>query len=163
MNRAFIEAVINKIKTDLPEFKMVELFNNQLDNQSQGSGKGVNFPAIFISFPESVEYVSSGQRVQRANEMIVSFIIASKVVTGKTDEILKVFDLKTKVYQSFLGVQGDISSSFTRIAEDTDEERENYYTFTQTYKTQLIDYDANRFRLLTEISGLDNLEVTPEI
>tara|TARA_R110002126_G_scaffold89252_2_gene213389 strand:- start:1827 stop:2378 length:552 start_codon:yes stop_codon:yes gene_type:complete len=142
MQRFLIEAITAKIAADLPEFKTVALFNEQLTKQDEGGVDSFQFPALFISFPEGAEYSTEGAGVQKTSELLVRFYIADKLTVsrssiGKTE--LEVFDLKQKVYGEFKGFQGDGFGSWSRVGEQTDESRKNQYIFIQDYTTVLLD------------------------
>ena len=139
MNRAFIEDIINKVKADFPIFKKVDIFNNQIENEAQGVGESINFPALFLSFPDPVSYNGYVSGVQKSDDFTVRFYIAEKYRTGK--DILNIFDLKQDVYKVFHGWQPIGSTSMKRSSETTDENREGVYVFIQDYKLQLNDTD----------------------
>jgi hypothetical protein len=162
MNRLLVEQIIEKVQDSLPVFKLVELFNNQLEMQFEGTGKAINFPALFISFPDLANYRTTGQKVQRADNVVIRLIIACKTKTGKTEEVLQAFDLKTDVYKVFNNVQFDYTSSFKRIAEKTDEAHAGYYVFEQDYTAQIIDDSANRSSTLVPFI-IPNLETLTDV
>ena len=137
MNRELIEEIIAKVGADLPEFKKVALYNNDFDKQNDGTKSGLNFPALFISFPQSIEYQDGTSGVQRSDDFVVRFYIGEKFATDK--DVLDIFDLKQKVYTVFNGWKPSKASTFRRRSEETDEDRGGFYVFAQDYVTNLID------------------------
>lgn len=137
MNRQFIEQVLDRIKTELPEILKTGLYNEDYAKADQGTKSGLNFPAAFLSFPEEVQYRDTSSGVQETYDFTVRFLIGVKVVNE--DAVFRAFDLKDKFFKTFHNWQPQGSSSFTRVSEFTDEDRPGYYIFTQDYRTRLLD------------------------
>ena len=149
MQRFFVEGILNKIAADLPQFETVGLFNDQFDKLDNGTIDSLRFPALFISFPDGVEYDSQGGQMQRAPDLTVRFYIADELTISRmsiSKTVLEVFDLKQEVFKAFNSKQvsgtNTTASSFVRINEETDENRTNYYVFIQDYRVNLIDSDT---------------------
>ena len=154
MNRQLIEEVIQRIKTELPEFKKVGLFNDDFTKQDEGEKAGLNFPAIFLSFPEGVIYENDGSGVQRSEDFLVRFVMSEKFLTDK--KVLEIFDLKQKVYRVFNGWKPSKGSTFRRYSEQPDENRSGFYVFEQVYITKLIDDETfiENKRIPVTLTGL---------
>ena len=144
MNRAFIEEIIAKIETDLPEIKKVGIFNDDFNKHENGTGNQINFPAIFLSFPEQTTYENKNLGLQETEDFVFRLNIGMKFTTDK--DILNIFDLKQKVYSIFQKFQPENCSSVFRIAESTDEDRTGFYVFEQDYETRMIDKAASIYR-----------------
>lgn len=141
MNRQFVEEVLNKLNTEFSSsFKKIGIFNNDFDKQEDGTGQPLNFPALFLSFPEEVNYLQSSSGNQRTENFKVRLYIAVKMVTDKN--VLDVLDLKQSIYFKMSGFKPSNSSGFVRKSEMTDEDRKGYYVYIQDYETNLIDMTA---------------------
>jgi hypothetical protein len=142
MYRFLINNIITKIGAELPEFKTVALFNDDFNKAEQGLKDLVKFPALYISFPEGVDYSDNGAGVQKTNELKIRFYIAKSITKGRASNnttVLDLLDLKQKVYKAFQGYKSNGFNTFKRRFEEMDEDRTNYYVFIQDYTTDLID------------------------
>ena len=141
MTKEFIESIFARIATELPEVKKTGVFNQDFDRMDDGSIASFNYPAIFLSFPEDVSYLSTASGVQKTDEFIIRLYIANKYVTEKN--VLDIFDLKQKVFTKFHAFSPvTAASSMERISETADESRQGIYIFMQDYSVKLID-DSN--------------------
>lgn len=142
MYRYLINNIINKVKTDLTQFKTVDLYNDDFNKAEQGLKDLVKFPAFYVSFPEGVNYADNGAGVQKTEEVVIRFYIAKSMTKGRTSNsstVLDLLDLKQQVYEAFQGYKSNGFSSFKRRYEEMDEDRTNYYVFIQEYTTEIID------------------------
>ena len=142
MQRDLIQFILEKIAAELPQFKTVDLYNEQFDKQDNGLIDSFRFPALFVSFPDGANYENYTSGVQHALDIRVRFYIAdeltkSRLSIGKT--VLEVLDLKQEVFKVFHGSGAAYIKSFLRVYEETDESRKNYYVFVQDYYTGVID------------------------
>jgi hypothetical protein len=142
MQRDLIQFILDKIAAELPQFKTVDLFNDQFNKQDNAALDSFRFPALFVSFPEGANYENYTSGVQHGLDIRVRFYIAdeltkSRLSIGKT--VLEVLDLKQDVFKVFHGSGAAYIKSFLRIYEETDESRRNYYVFIQDYNTGIID------------------------
>lgn len=142
MYRFLVEDVIAKIKTDLPEFKTVELYNNNFLKAEAGQFDIVKFPALFVSFPEGMNFNDAGAGNQLTNELVIRFYISDSITKGRVSNsstVLDLLDLKQKVYKAFQGYKSAGFNTFKRRREETDEDRTNYYIFIQDWTTNVLD------------------------
>jgi len=160
MTKALIQAIINRITSELPQFKTVRIYNNDLQNMDDGKVDSFQYPAIFISFPEAVIYRDYGSGIQNTEEIAIRFHIADKYF--KDSYILDIFDLKEAVFNKIHKFQPAGCSSFVRFSEQTDENRGNVYAFIQDYKTKFINDSKSFEKGLTEINGI-GFEPTYEV
>lgn len=163
MQRDLIQAILDRIAAELPEFKTVDLFNEQFDKQDTGVIDSFQFPALFISFPDGAEYTDYTSGVQQNKDLTVRFYIADKLTKSRLSinkTVLKILDLKQKVFGKFQGFSGTNIKTFSRIFEETDEARTNYYIFVQDYKTSVTDADNY---VDQGISQTVTLDLTPEV
>jgi hypothetical protein len=137
MTRLLVEEILSRISTELPEIKKYGLFNDQFNKNDNGEVEQINFPAMFLSFPDELTYVANGSGVQKTDEFVIRFYIGMKFVNESG--VLDIFDLKQKVFGIFNGWSATDIGTMTRIAEQTDEDRNNYYVFIQDYTANLID------------------------
>lgn len=142
MFRFLIENIITKIKAELPEFKTVDLYNNNFEKNQLGQNDIIKFPALLIGFPEGVSYSDNGAGTQLSDELVLRFYIATEMTKGRASNsttVLDLFDLKQKVYNSFQLYKTDGISTFKRRYEESDEDRTNYYVFLQDWTTNILD------------------------
>jgi len=142
MYRFLIEDIINKVKSEFPEFQTVDLFNDDFNKSERGLIDLIKMPALLIGFPEGVNYIDSGSGTQKTSEIVLRFYIALSMTKGRVSNsttVLDLFDLKQEVYSSFQGYQSDRINTFKRRFEETDEDRTNYYVFIQDWTTDLVD------------------------
>ncbi|BAQ92539.1 tail related protein [uncultured Mediterranean phage uvMED] len=145
MQRGLVQAILDEISAKLPQFKTVDLFNNQLEKQDEGVIDSFAFPALFISFPEGADYENYSAGTQKGAEMTVRFYIADSLTKSRLSinkTVLEIFDLKQEVFKVFNGFQKEGFNTFVRVFEETDEDRTNYYTFIQDYKTSVLDSET---------------------
>lgn len=145
MQRGLIQAILDQITAELPQFKTVKLYNDQLFKQDSGEIDSFAFPALFISFPDGANYSDLSAGVQKGADITVRFYIADKLTKSrlsinKTE--LEIMDLKQTVYSKFQGFSAPSIAAFSRIHEEPDEARTNYYVFIQDYKTTVNDSDT---------------------
>lgn len=142
MDRTLVTAILNRIASELPQFKTVDLYNNQFDKQDEGKIDSFAFPALFVSFPDGADYNDLSSGVQRVEEITVRFYIADSLTKSRlsiSKTVLEIFDLKQSVFSAFNGYSALFVKRFSRIHEETDENRTNYYIYIQDYKTGIID------------------------
>lgn len=152
MTKEFIQSIFDRIAAELPEVKKVGIYNQDFDKMEAGEKHLFNFPAIFLSFPESVEYQNYSSGVQNTGEFTIRLLIADKYFTD--EDVLNIFDLKQKVYTKFHKFSPVAStSSMERVSESTDENRKNFYVFEQDYTVRI--QDSEKYILN------DRIEVTP--
>ena len=118
MNRQLIQAIFDKIASDLPEVKKTGLFNNSFDKIREGQLSGIQLPSIYVSFPNGCTYVNQTSGVQRSDEFIVRLNIGFRILSN--DKILDAFDFKDEVFKAFHKWQPLMTSSFERVAETAD-------------------------------------------
>jgi hypothetical protein len=142
MQRDLIQAITDQIAAELPQFKTVALFNDQFTKQDAGAIDSFRFPALFLSFPDGAQYNDYTAGVQTSADVTVRFYIADQLTKSRlsiSKTVLEVMDLKQAVFSKFQGFSGVGFKTFSRIFEEADESRTNYYVFSQDYKTSVID------------------------
>ena len=142
MQRVLVQGILDKIAAELPQFKTVDLYNDQFDKQDEGVIDSFAFPALFISFPEGANYTNYTAGVQKNQDLVVRFYICDKLTKSRLSinkTVLEIFDLKQLVHSKFQGFSGVGFSGFTRIYEEPDESRRNYYNFIQDYSVTIND------------------------
>jgi hypothetical protein len=142
MQRILIESILDKIAADLPQFKTVDLYNDQFNKQDTAKIDSFRFPALFISFPDGADYTDYTAKVQQTKDLTVRFYIADQLTASRlsiSKTVLEILDLKQTVFEKFQGWSVEGVKTFSRIHEETDEDRTNYYIFVQDYKTGAID------------------------
>lgn len=142
MQRVLIEGILARIAAELPQFKTVDLYNDQFTKQDSGVIDSFSFPALFISFPDGAEYKNFTAGVQQSQDVTVRFYIADQLTKSRlsiSKTVLEVLDLKQTVFSKFQGWSDVNIKTFSRIFEEADEQRTNYYVFVQDYKAGVID------------------------
>ena len=136
MTRQLIQQIFDRIAERLTTVKAKGVFNNTFQRIIEGNENGIQLPAIYVSFPEGIEYQQNGSGAQRSNDFIVRLNIGMRILDDKN--VLDVFDFKETVFDTFHKWQPVGSSSFERVSEQPDELHENVYIFRQDYKTNII-------------------------
>ena len=144
MQRGLIQAILDRVAAELPQFKTVKLYNDQFFKQDGGEIDSFRFPALYVSFPDGANYTDYTGGVQKGADITVRFYIAdqltkSRLSISKTE--LEIMDLKQAVFSKFQGFSGTSFTAFSRIHEEPYESRTNYYNFVQDYKTTVNDSD----------------------
>ena len=145
MQRDLIENILAEVAAKLPQFKTVDLYNDQFTKQDSGLIDSFRFPALFLSFPDGAQYKDLSAGVQRSADVTVRFYIADELTKSRLSmnkTVLEVMDLKQEVFKVFNGFSGSGIASFSRIFEETDEQRTNHYIFVQDYKTSVTDSET---------------------
>ena len=163
MTRELIEQIFSRITTELPEVKKVGLFNDDFEKQNDGIKSGLNFPAVFVSFPDGCEWIPNVSGVQRTEDFRVKFHIGAKFYNDAS--VLDIFDLKEKMFETFHKWQPENGSSFVRGVEMPDENRGNFYVFEQEFSTNLISSSKyirnNRIPVMLGSKILPDLKIDP--
>jgi hypothetical protein len=142
MQRDLIQGILDRIAAELPQFKTVDLYNDQFNKQDTAKIDSFRFPALFVSFPDGADYNDYTAGVQQMKDLTVRFYIADQLTASRlsiSKTVLEILDLKQTVFEKFQGWSIEGVKTFTRIHEETDEDRTNYYIFVQDYKTGVID------------------------
>ena len=125
--------IVTAIKT-IPEIETVELWNSQLENESEE--KPFNFPAVFIEFGE-IPWTSTNQqpstlgaqgnvaKEQKGDGALITLHIAFSQLENQTISFLIIDPIIEKVYFKIQGLTGEFYKPLLRVAErqDTDHDR----------------------------------------
>lgn len=160
MTKEFFNEIIDRIKTEFPTFKKVGMYNNQFGLMDDGSIDSFQFPACFVSVPETVIYENRAGGNQNTLEFTLRFYIGSKLLVD--DNLLDVFDLKQSFYNVMHLYKPANASTLIRYAEQPDENRKGVYIFIQDYKVSLIDSSKFVTNGMIQITGVE-LETESDI
>ena len=125
--------IVTAIKT-IPEIETVELWNSQLENESEE--KPFNFPAVFIEFGE-IPWTTTNQqpsalgtqgnvtKEQKGDGALITLHIAFSQLENQTISFPIIDPIIEKVYFKIQGLTGEFYKPLLRVAErqDTDHER----------------------------------------
>jgi len=142
MQRVLLQSILDRISAELPQFKTVDFYNDQFTKQDNGVIDSFRFPALFISFPDGANFSEYTAGVQQSTELTVRFFIGYELIktrSGINKSVLDLMDLKQQVFSKFQGFSAPFIQTFSRIYEEADEDRKNYYIYIQDYKTGVID------------------------
>tara|TARA_R100000951_G_scaffold40148_1_gene34035 strand:- start:189 stop:743 length:555 start_codon:yes stop_codon:yes gene_type:complete len=142
MQRVLLQSILDHISAELPQFKTVDLFNDQFNKQDNGVIDSFRFPALFISFPDGANFSAYTAGVQQSTDLTVRFYIGYELIktrSGINKSVLDLMDLKQKVFEKFHGFSAPFIQTFSRVYEEGDEDRKNYYIYIQDYKSGVID------------------------
>ena len=142
MQRILLQGILDRIAAELPQFKTVDIYNDQFSKQDGALIDSFRFPALFVSFPDGANYADYTAGVQQSVDLTVRFYIADQLTKSRLSlnkTVLEIMDLKQSVFSKFQGWSSTSIKSFSRIYEETDENRTNYYIFIQDYKTGVTD------------------------
>lgn len=158
MQRELIDETLARIAAELPQFKTVDVFNDQFNKGDAGVIDTFAFPALFVSFPEGATYSNYTAGVQQSNDILIRFYIADSLTKSRLSlnkTVLEIMDLKQEVFKKFQGWSTGKIKTFSRVAEETDEDRTNYYIFIQDYNTGVLDSDTYKNQGATQLLTLD--------
>jgi hypothetical protein len=135
-------ALLNRLKTQVPELQSIDLFSNQLDNMIRD--KVVFFPAVFIEF-EQINFVNKSENIQEA-DVRLRFYLAQSIIGLDSYEgsenfvdALTVFDLKDRVNQALIYFTEPNTSDFKRVQEIYNTQYSNVYVIELLYECLYVD------------------------
>jgi hypothetical protein len=140
--KALYIALVNRLKTKVPELVTIDFFNNQLQNMMEK--QVVFFPCVLIEFEEII-FTNRTENIQEAN-IRLRFHLAQNIIGLDTYEgsenitdALAIFDLKDKVNQALMTFSETNTSDFRRIGERNDAQYTNVHVIELVYECLYID------------------------
>jgi hypothetical protein len=140
--KALYLALMNRLKTQVPELVTIDLFNNQFANMLVN--KVFFFPCIFIEF-EEITFTNKTENIQEA-DIRLRFHLGQNIIGLDTYEgseninnALAIFDLKDKVNQALMTFAEDNTSDFRRIGEKPDTQYTNVHVIELLYECLYVD------------------------
>lgn len=133
--------LINKIKTDAPEFKFVHIWNNQLDQLADGSTYTFPLPCCFIEVSAPTEYKPL-LRGYSVSNLIVRIHIGHEeydAYNGNFEENFNVFTFRDKIINILNNYQPVACSSMMKSSESQDYTHTNIYHYVVEFVTAFVD------------------------
>lgn len=139
--RAFFELIKTKINTDLPEYKVVKLFNSQEQSLEDLKEEVLTFPAVFVDF----DFLETRQLALGIKDMVMTvrfrFMFENYTYDSRLDDLDKMTAF-TNSFDLWTGKEDD-SLQFTPFQEilrglDKDHDQINFpfIDYATTYKNQ---------------------------
>lgn len=126
----------------------IRLWNNQVQYAKDAIDETYPYPAIFIDFPEEIEWKQIGNGVQTVDPLMIRLHIVHDFYDaqdGTMGQDLAILELAQKVYTSLQEWMPNIPLGvFVRVMEVQDKDHPNLYHFIQTYQTTWIDTAMKR-------------------
>lgn len=160
--KTIITELTDLIKLNIPEFRAVGAWNNQLQAMSDGVGYEVPMPALFIEIasPSNIEQLGAGYQLYEV-DVILHICHANYNNTGDLiDSDLMIFDLKQQVFELIQRKELTLCSELVRVSESTDTNHDTVIDYVQIYKTTYLDATAKRYeKLYTTLPTGTNIQV----
>ena len=118
IQKTVYSAILDRLKTYVPELKTIRLFNNQFANENRENA--FDYPAAFIEF-RRMDYDTAQQGYQKGNYTVS---IHMGFVHYETETLVP-FDLIHKIYSVLQGFQGATFTSLMRTTDIQDVNHDN--------------------------------------
>ena len=154
------------ISKGLPSTGYIRMWNNNLEYLEKGTDEQYQLPAIFIEFPDEIEYDQLGNGTQTVDDLRIKIHILQDFYdtkTGAMSQNLDVLVLAQSIYTAFqewmpttvtippTGIYAPYAGTYqvpvgvmSRRKEYQDKDHDNIYHFIQEYSTTWIDTAMNR-------------------
>lgn len=159
MKQLFLD-IEAKLKSDLPNIKFINPWNNQVDLIQDGKIYSFPLPAIFIGFAAPSEIKQLGNGNQIYDPLVIEVHIVQEFYhdAENMERNLDIFDLRTLVYQTLQNFEPDGCVQFIRFEEEQDVNHTNVYHFIQRYRTNYVDSTLNQ-----PVNGIDTTPPTTPV
>ncbi len=139
-----------------PLFKRVDIFNNQIKYEKDGSGYTFPSPSIFLEMKETgVKQLGIG--ISLIDYEIIFHIIDTKYNDARhLDRNIRVFGLRNLVKQKFQLYMPKQMGKMIFIKDEQDFTHDNVYQFKLTFKGALLDTWGNN----QPIQGTASIDIT---
>lgn len=136
-----IEDVMTRIRTELPQFLTVRIWNNQVDAEYNGDYQAYAKPACFVEVMNDVtwEQLSEGYS---AADLGFRFHIVHEFYddqAGNFEQDLIIFDLRDALISKFMLYKPVGCGHMTKISETMDYDHPNIYHMLVDFVTHFID------------------------
>lgn len=147
--RSLLEDIIAKVRTDLPQFKFVGIYNQQEEEMKAEKNQyyDVQKPALFIEVIDDTVIQQLGGGLQIYDPLLIRLHVVHEqfdAIDGTMEQNLDVYDLKQDVYLAFDRWEPNGSSMWVRMSEKRDHNHTNIYVFLQDWQTTFVDNSAKR-------------------
>jgi hypothetical protein len=133
--------LLARIRTEIPEFQFVHIWNNQLEQLEDGLTYAFPFPNCFVEIASPNDYTPIG-RGYSTGELVVRIHIGHEEYDaggGNFEENRSVFSLRNKVVNKLNNYQPIATSSLMRTAEQQDYGHTNVYHYIVEFRCAFID------------------------
>lgn len=130
------DAMDAQIVAEVPAVKLVQLWNNQIDNEDDEEAR--IYPAVYIEFAT----IDWRELTKGCAEGDVSITVRTVIERLQTDDrtFLSVVDAVYKALQLFQGVE---FTPLNRVAERQDVDHDNCIVWETDFETKLVDTTAD--------------------
>lgn len=133
--------LLARVRTEIPEFKFVHIWNNQLEQLEDGLTYAFPFPNCFVEITSPNDYTPIG-RGYSTGELVVRIHIGHEEYDaggGNMEENRSVFSLRNKVVNKLNNYQPIATSSLMRVSEQQDYSHTNVYHYIVDFRCAFID------------------------
>jgi len=158
-----LQALLTKVKADLPQFQTVRVWNNQIQRERAGEYPNFAKPACFVQIIVNPEWGALPDGVSSADLGVV-FHIAHEYYDnneGDFEQDLVVFDLADKIIEGFTLHKLPACGPMTKISETQDEDHDNVYYYQVGYLCHFLD-DVGAKKYI-ETNMVDNVKINATI
>ncbi len=152
---------INPIEplTGSPSFKKIDIWNNQLKNEKDGTGYTFPTPAIFLEMKQNKsKQLSMG--INLVDYDVIFHIIDTQLNNlGYLDRNTKVFSLRNYTKKQFQLYQPVQMGRLFCIKDEQDFKHDNVYHYKLTFKGALIDTWGNNLPISGSVSNTNIIVV----
>lgn len=135
------QSLLGRIREQIPDFKFVHIWNNQLTQLAEGETYVFPFPCCFIELLTPNDYMPIG-RGYSVGDLIVRIHIGHEEYDageGNYEENINVFSYRDAVINKLNNFQPIATSSLMKSAEQQDYTHTNIYHYIVDFKCAFID------------------------
>ncbi len=134
----YYNAVKTLINQGLNDIKTIDWYNNQYDRLKDL--KAVKLPAVYIEFPEDIDWKTAGNGLQTADTKITLHLVKFDIGDSPEPTLLLANELHKKIHQSVLldGIN-QLSTKLTRVKSKLVIEYDQLKVVKLTYSTTIYD------------------------
>lgn len=144
MRKQVYKAICERLSTDVPDVKHIDLWNNNIEILTGGAVW--SRPAVFVEF-ETIEWRQQQNRARMADIAVRLHIVTDAVSYNgssdpKQDSALAFLDLINKVNSAMQGLRGDNFAGFMLTTSATNHDHAELIESVERYITRVQDTSA---------------------
>jgi hypothetical protein len=139
--RQAIEDVMQRVRTELPQFQTIRIWNNQIQAEAEGQYQAYAKPAIFVEVLNDMVWEQLGGGFS-GSDLAFRFHIVHEYYDaqdGSFEQDLVVFDLRDALIAKFMLYKPVGCGPMTKITEVQDYDHANVYHYLVDFATHFID------------------------
>ena len=138
-----------------------EMWNEQYIEQETGNERSFRYPAIFIDFPEEIEYESLGAGLVETDNLTIRFVFVMEYFKPRSTAIpenLDIFDARTAIIKKFAQFNPPTTAAknaFTFITDRRNTNNNNLWVWEFDFKCWYREESGYVDQDLIEVIGVD--------